>query len=133
MTMSALEAMESMADLERNTPEEVKRSRSHARITVRAKVTAQPANSSERSRFELPGILGNISRGGCLILFTGPLGVGDIYRLSFDRSMLDLEPVFARCLRCRLLREDAFEAGFSFFQPIVLPGFGERDQHDLFD
>ena len=43
-----------------------------------------------------------------------------MYRLSFDRTVLDVESLFVRCLRCRLVRENAFEAGFSFFQPVDL-------------
>ena len=65
MTMTAEVALEAMAEIERNTPQQVKTLRSHARISVRAKVTAQPANSSQRNSFQTHGVLGDISRGGC--------------------------------------------------------------------
>lgn len=133
MTLTAKEALDAMAEIERNTPQQIKTMRSHARITVRAKVTAQPANSSQRNSFQTQGVLGDISCGGCLILFSDPLSVGDIYRLSFDRSVLDLEPLFARCLRCRLVRENAFEAGFSFFHSIDLSNVEKKDDQELFD
>ena len=68
-----------------------------------------------------------------MILFSDPLLVGDIYRLSFERSTIPLEPMFARCLRCRLVREDAFEAGFSFFNPIDLTALEKKCSDGLFD
>ncbi len=133
MTLTAQEALEAMTEIEQNTPQQIKRMRSSARIAVRAKVVAQPANSSQRNGFQTQGVLGDISRGGCQILFSDPILVGDIYRLSFDRSLLDLEPLFARCLRCRLVRENAFEAGFSFFHPIDLTGLEKQSESELFD
>ncbi len=132
MTLTAEEALDAMAEIEQNTPQQIKTKRSHARIAVRAKVTAQPANSSQRNSFQTHGVLGDISRGGCLILFSDPLAVGDVYRLSFDRSVLDIEPLFARCLRCRLVRENAFEAGFSFFQSLDLSRLERKDSEELF-
>jgi c-di-GMP-binding flagellar brake protein YcgR len=133
MTLTAKEALDAMAEIERSTPQQIKTMRSSARIALRAKVTAQPANSSQRNSFQTHGVLGDISRGGCLILFSDPLAVGDVYRLSFDRSVLDLESQFARCLRCRLVRENAFEAGFSFFQPMDLSKLEKSDSEELFD
>jgi c-di-GMP-binding flagellar brake protein YcgR len=133
MTLTAKEALETMAEIERNTPQQMKTLRSNTRITMRAKVTAQPANSSQRNSFQTHGVLGDISSGGCLILFSDPLAVGDVYRLSCDRSVLDIEPLFARCLRCRLVRENAFEAGFSFFQPIDLSKLEKGDSEELFE
>ena len=133
MALTAKEALEAMAEIEQNTPQQIKKMRSHARIAVRAKVLAQPANSSQRNGFQTSGVLGDISRGGCLILFSDPLMVGDIYRLSYERRVLDLDPMFARCLRCRLVREDAFEAGFSFFNPLDLSSLEKPDENELFD
>jgi hypothetical protein len=120
MTFSAREAAAIIAEIEKSTSSQVKKMRSHERIAVRAEVHAQPANTSDRRRFETQGVLGDISQSGCLALFSDPLRVGDIYQLSFDRSTLDVEPLFARCLRCRMVREDSFEAGFRFFQVVDL-------------
>jgi hypothetical protein len=50
-----------------------------------------------------------------------PVIAGDIYRLVFDRETLDLPMTFAQCMRCRQLRENAFEVGFRFFVPVTLP------------
>ena len=49
-----------------------------------------------------------------------PLQVGDVYKLEIEKGELDLPILYARCLRCRLVREDAFETGFAFFTTIKL-------------
>jgi hypothetical protein len=47
--------------------------------------------------------------------------VGDTFRIEIESKSPRIPPVRARCLRCRLVREDAFEAAFSFSAPIDLP------------
>ncbi len=121
-TLSENDALESLADLEHNKSDVVKRARSSSRIRIKSKVIAQPGNSGDRLKSKVQGVTGDISAGGCQILFPIPLRVGDIYWLTFDRNVLDIDSVFGRCLRCRLIREDAYEAGFKFFQPIDLSG-----------
>ncbi|MEA1950178.1 MAG: PilZ domain-containing protein [Planctomycetota bacterium] len=114
------DALESLADLEHNKSDTVKRARSNTRIRIKSKVIAQPGNSGDRLKFKIQGVSGDISTGGCQILFPIPLRVGDIYWLTFDKTELTIDSVFARCLRCRLIREDAYEVGFKFFEPIDL-------------
>ena len=111
-------ALDALADLERNTADDVKQMRAHMRIRVKSEVVAQPGNSSDRRKIKVRGVMGDISAGGCQILFPVPLQVGDIYWLTFDRNKLELNHMFARCVRCRMVREDAFEAGFSFFSAV---------------
>jgi len=67
------------------------------------------------------GISGDISEGGMSGLFPLPVNVGDIYRLTFDRQTVDLPMLYARCVRCRFIRENAYEAGFAFFALIQMP------------
>lgn len=110
-----------LRELERNTPDEIRRQRAHFRLAIKVTVVIQPGNSSGSLSPRLKGVTGDVSEGGCSVLAPLPLGVGDIYRLTFDRPALDLPLTFARCVRCRLLREDAFEVGFAFFSPIALP------------
>ena len=110
-----------LRDLERNTPDEIRRQRAHFRLAIKAGVVLQPGNASELTSFKAKGVTGDVSEGGCSALFPIPLHVGDVYRLQFDQKTLDLPLTFARCVRCRLIREDAFEAGFAFFAPICLP------------
>ncbi len=115
------EAIELLNELERNTSDEIRMRRAHFRVQIKAPVTVRPASASELTRFKLQGVTGDLSEGGCLTLFPLPVGVGDVYRLEFDRNVLNLPLTFARCVRCILLREDAYEAGFSFFAPVQLP------------
>ena len=115
------EAFDLLQDLGRNTPDEIRRQRAHFRVAVKAAVVLQPGNASELMNFKVKGTTGDVSEGGLSALFPIPPRVGDIYRLAFDRNVLDLPLTFARCVRCRVVREDAFEAGFAFFTPIALP------------
>lgn len=114
------QAFDLLSELERNTPEEVRRRRTHFRLQIKVKVTLLPGNASERLDFCVQGVSGDISEGGCRALFSLPARVGDVYRLEFDAD-LQLPVTYARCVRCLLLRDDAFEAGFAFFAPISLP------------
>ena len=116
------DALASLADLERNECDSVKQARASTRVRIKSMVIAQPGNSGDRLKSKVQGITGDISSGGCQVLFPIPLRVGDIYWLTFDKNQLDVESVFGRCLRCRLIREDAYEAGFKFFNPIDLSG-----------
>lgn len=115
------DAFHLLQDLERNTPNEIRRQRAFFRVAIKAGVTLQPGNASELLRFKVKGVTGDVSEGGCSALLPIAPRVGDTYRLTFDRGVLDLPLTFARCVRCRLVREDAFEVGFAFFSPIALP------------
>lgn len=119
--LNADEAFSLLQELGRNTTDEIRRQRAHFRITVKTGVVLTPGNASEKLSMKVKGVTGDVSEGGCSGLFPVPPRVGDIYRLQFDREKLDLPLTFARCVRCRLVREDAFEAGFAFFKSICLP------------
>ena len=114
------EAFDLMKELESQTSEEIRRQRSNQRLVVKATVVIQPGNSSDSFKLKAQGILGDISTGGCRVMSPIPLHVGDIYRLSFESAELDLPLTFARCLRCRLIHEDAYETGLVFFHPVDL-------------
>lgn len=115
------EAHEILRELERNTGDEIRQQRAQFRLAVKSAVILQAGNASELLSFKVKGVSGDISEGGCCVLFPIPTRVGDIYRLQFDHETLDLPLTFARCVRCRLVREDAYEAGFAFFKAIALP------------
>jgi c-di-GMP-binding flagellar brake protein YcgR len=110
-----------LQDIEKQTSENIKKMRTTQRVTIKAKVVLQSGNSSELLSYKIQGVMGDISAGGCGAMFPIPAKVGDIYRLSFPDGDLDLPMLFARCIRCRLVKEDAYEAGFTFFSPIRLP------------
>lgn len=115
------EAFGLLQEMEANTSDELRRQRTHFRIAIKAGVILRAGNSRDLITFKLKGVTGDISEGGCSVLFPLPTHVGDVYRLEFDRQAIHVPLTFARCVRCRLIREDAFEAGFSFFNAIALP------------
>jgi c-di-GMP-binding flagellar brake protein YcgR len=120
-----------LKDLENNTPDEIRRRRAHFRLSVKAAVILQSGNASQLMAFKVKGVTGDISQGGCSVLLPIPVAVGDIYRMQFDRKTLDLPLTFARCVRCRLVREDAYEAGLAFFAPIELPEQAVQSESSL--
>ena len=110
-----------LQDLERQNSREIRKQRAHERVPIKVKVILQSGNSSELLDYKVQGITGDLSEEGCRAMFPIPVNVGDIYRLHFDKTTIKLPLVFARCMRCKLIREDAYEAGFSFFLSIRLP------------
>lgn len=116
------DAFELLAEIERNTPEQVRRQRAHFRLQFKTSVILQPGDASRLLEFKVQGVTGDLSEGGCKALFPVPIRVGDIYRLQFDRSELELPLIFSQCVRCHFIREGAYEAGFQFFTPITLEG-----------
>ena len=124
-------SFDTLQDMERQTSDDLRQGRAHERFSIKSKVILQPGNSSEFLSFKVQGIIGDISAGGCNAMFPVPIQVGDIYRLHFNKEQLDLPISFVRCLRCRLISEDAFQAGFAFFKPITLPqNLLNKQKHD---
>jgi hypothetical protein len=115
------DAAELLADLERHTPDAIKMQRMHARLEITAPVSVRKGNASQREDLHVRALSGDLSCGGCMLLTPRPLQTGDIYYLEFDPREISVAPQFARCLRCRFLREDAYECGFQFFKEISLP------------
>ena len=109
-----------LMQLKANTPASVLMQRSSDRIEMRVDVVMRPGNSSERHREILKGKTADISEGGCQVVLDRPVWVGDFFLIEFDRETLDVEPVTARCLRCRWLSETTFEAGFKFSGQILI-------------
>lgn len=109
-----------LRELEQQTSEAIRKQRSAERQEVQCSVRVRSGNASQASEPAFEGVTGDVSPGGCRIMTQVPVRVGDIYKLEFAKGELDLPIVFARCLRCRLVREDAFESGYSFFTPIKL-------------
>lgn len=120
-------------ELERQNFDEIRRLRAHERVELRIGVQLRGASSSQIDEIRIEGETKDVSTGGCMAIFTTPVGVGDVYRVTFDSSKLNVPMVFGRCLRCCLLREDAFEAAFSFFSPITLASAPQQAKRDLLD
>lgn len=107
-------------DLQRQSVEEIRHLRAHARVELELGVVLHPANASDADRPRIRAVTRDVSRGGCGLLLERPPLVGDVYRIEFERGEVELPVVFARCIRCAMVREGAFEAGFSFFQDIEI-------------
>lgn len=126
------DAFDLMQDLERQTPQEFRRKRQSHRIAVKARVLVQSGNSSELAAFKIEGMLGDISANGFRVITSLPMGVGDVYRVSFRDALAELPLTFVRCIRCQMVREGAYESGFQSFQPMALPDVGGlADEADL--
>jgi hypothetical protein len=114
--------MEAVKSLKSNTEEAIQAQRKHRRFEIRSKVIIHPGDCIERGSKQWPGECHDISKGGCRILTPKPLQLGSIYWVQFEPSKkVQLDPVFARCVRGQLLRENAFEFGMCFLTPIELP------------
>ena len=115
------QSIDLVKELESQSIEKIRSLRAHERFNARVHVVLQPGNSSALTELTVQGTTGDVSRGGFGGIFPVPVQVGDVYRVTFVHEQLRVPLVFARCLCCRLVREDAFEAGFKFFNPITLP------------
>ena len=130
-TIEAADSIAALAQLEQNKESSESFRRTHERVTTRVNLSIQPANSSERQRLRINGVTADLSRGGCRALFSAPVAVGDVYWVVFDTEAINIDPVFARCVRCRLVREDTFDAGFSFFSEVDFDATVATPEHDL--
>lgn len=124
---------ELMMDLERQKMDEIRKMRSHERVEVQVDIEVRPGNASDYAIAPVRATTNDVSAGGCSMISPVPLGVGDVYQLRFDRAKLDVPVVFARALRCRLLRENAFEVGLAFFTEISLAQAAEPAKKNLLD
>ncbi len=113
-------AFDALQGLQAQATMDLVKMRAHERKAVKMTVTLRPANPVEAMTFELIGVTGDLSEGGCQAMFPVPPQVGEVYRLRFGGEGRNLSEVFGRCLRSRLVDEESFETGFRFFQPLDL-------------
>ncbi len=91
--------------------------RSLANIPVRLR----PGSTSQRWSHELTGRIKNYSTTGCGIILDRPPYVGDIYRFHQANNVESpFTECLARCIRCHLIDEEVFEAGFQFLTPLPI-------------
>jgi len=119
-------------DLERQGLDQIRKLRKSQRLELRVPLVMRPGNASSDD-WELSGTTADLSSGGCRAHFAKPVGVGDVYRLAFDDERVDAPLVYARCLRCSVVREDVFEAAFAFFSSVGIALSGEEPSKDLLD
>lgn len=123
--------LEMLSDLQRQSRDQITKLRQHARWEINVPIKLTPGNSSASAACHIEGTSVDFSSGGCMGNFPVPVPVGDVFRMEVADKTIDLPIVFMRCLRCKLVREDVFEAGFSFFNPITLPDQGASEDAQL--
>lgn len=114
------DSLEAFNELERCTDRAILAQRSSERVEVRAKLTVRPGNPSQRHQYCVEAVTADISNGGCMILASRAVLPGDIYYLTFFEQLAGVGPLLARCMRCRMVQEDAFEVGIRFLQDVPL-------------
>lgn len=71
------------------------------------------------------GTLLDISRGGFRAELDAPCPVGDVLQaVLVESEEVEIEPRFARCLRCAVAAEGRYEASYQFLSPVELPRIG---------
>ena len=121
------DSLKLLEELALNHPHDVKEQRINGRFKIKAPCWVSPGNLSQRAEFLHEGSTRDLSAGGLLAVFPSPLAVGDLYSLSFDRQVLDLSPLIARCVKCRMVEEGIFEIALAFFEVVVFPGSSEGE------
>lgn len=132
-TTDAIDTLEAVSSIQSNNADAIAAHRKHRRIDIRTKVVVQPGNCVDRGDQQWLGECHDISQGGCRLLTREPLQIGSVYWIQFEPTKFKIDPVFARCVRGNLLRENAFEFGMSYLTPIELPDTetGHRENESL--
>lgn len=88
---------------------------------VNVQLLIRPSNSSQRRETPLRAYCKNLSQSGCGVVTDCAPKVGDMYRFEMPSDTTHpIHGAHARCVRCHLLDEEAFEVGFSFLSPVDL-------------
>ena len=114
------DSLEAFNELEKCTDRAILAQRSSERIEIRSKLMFRPCNPSQRHTFAVEAVTADISNGGCMVLASRAILPGDIYHITFYDELESVGPLLARCMRCRMVQEDAFEVGLRFLQDISL-------------
>ncbi len=130
-TDSNAATLEAVNTLQSNNAEAIESQRKHRRFEIRTRVVVHPSDAVDRGNQKWLGECHDISKGGCRLLTQKPLQIGSVYWIQFEPSDVKLDPVFARCVRGHLLRENAFELGMCFLTPIELPQPENSEETDL--
>ena len=112
-------AFELLQALELQTPEPLRKLRESERVRLQTFARVEGSDPTNLMVYEHAAV-GDVSRMGCRMMLPRPLQVGAVYKLTLDAEPLDVGTFFARCVRCRLIKEDAFEMGMRFFAPVEI-------------
>lgn len=114
------DSLEAFNELEKCTDRAILAQRSSERLDIRTKLMIKPGNPSERHRLAIEAVTADLSNGGCMTLTSRAILPGDLYWLVFVGDDVRIGSLIARCMRCRMVQEEAFEVGFRFLQDIPL-------------
>ncbi len=114
------DAIEALKELEVSSQSAVMQKRTQSRVSIEIDVTIQPGDSSRRNELAISAATSDLSNTGCRLLSPGPVLPGDIYWLKFAANEAGIGSSMARCVRCHMIREGAFEIGMTFFNEIDL-------------
>lgn len=93
---------------------------SGARRAQRIEFILRPSSTSQRHAEAIPGFTKDISQQGCGVICSRAPRVGDIYLIEpTGTNQHALHGNHARCVRCQMLDEEAFSAGFTLLSPLV--------------
>jgi len=116
----ASELLSAIDELTQNTRANVQSRRGNNRIELNCHAEVTPANASQKGEFKIVGRCRDVSQSGCRMLMEQALMVGDVFLLQLTDAEFDFDPQFIRCTRCHLIREDLYECGVSFLNPVNL-------------
>lgn len=114
------DSLEAFNELEKCTDRTILAQRSSERLDIHTKLVIRPGNPSERHRSATEAVTADLSNGGCMTLTSRAVLPGDLFWLVFSDDDVRIGSLLARCMRCRMVQEDAFEVGFRFLQDIPL-------------
>ena len=93
--------------------------RKHRRLELTAPLRVYPGKIANGT--EIVGICQDISRSGLGAILNKAAPVGESMWLIINDDKFSDGPVHAQCVRCRMLPQSLFEAGFLFFSHLDLP------------
>ena len=114
------DAIEALKQLEVSSQSAMVQKRGRTRLSVEIAVVIQRGDASRRGEMRISAATSDVSTNGCKLLAPTPVLPGDIYWLSFADNEAGIGNVMARCIRCHMIREGAFEMGMTFFDEIDL-------------
>lgn len=109
-----------LAELEQQSLQEIRKVRRHERLEAKLDLIVSVGNGSDRTTPSIDGYTRDLSAGGCRAILEHAPTVGDVYRVQVKDPKGTYPVMFARCLRCALVRENAFDCGFMFFSSLEL-------------
>ncbi len=119
--ISEARTQELLAGLEHSQAVDLQQVRSTATLPVKATVEIRSADACSRASVLAQGQTSDLQRHGVSCVLTQPVLPGSVFHLSFDRSILNLEPQMAVCNRTSMLSDTAFESHFRFVREIDPP------------